>query len=152
MNYYLLVAVAVRGPVVLRDSGGSAVMHERHVGLGCVRFRGVSAALGAGAVLVLWAALALWGLAFAQPGGFADVPEDAYYSLPVASLAEQGVFVGTECEEGFCPGVAIERKTVAVWVVRVLDGEDPEAVTQSRFDDVDAGGFHGAFIERMAAL
>ena len=69
------------------------------------------------------------GVAFAQPGRFADVPEDAFYSLPVASLAERGVFVGTGCDEGFCPGEAIDRKTMAVWTMRVLDGEDPEAVT-----------------------
>ena len=88
----------------------------------------------------------------AQSGGFSDVPGDAYYSAPVASLAEQGVFVGTECEAGFCPGDPIDRKTMAVWIVRILDGEDPEAVSESRFDDVDASGFFAAFIERMAAL
>ena len=37
----------------------------------------------------------------AQPGGFGDVAEGAYYSVPVTSLAEQGVFAGTECGEGF---------------------------------------------------
>ena len=106
----------------------------------------------AGAVLVLWAALALWGVVFAQPAGFADVAEGADYSLPVASLAERGVFVGTECDEGFCPGEVIDRRTMAVWTVRVLDGEDPPAVAQTRFDDVDAHSFHAAFIERMADL
>ena len=108
--------------------------------------------MGAGAVIVLWAALALWGVAFAQPAGFADVGEDAFYSLPVASLAERGVFAGTGCDEGFCPGEAIDRKTMAVWTVRVLDGEDPPAVVRTRFDDVDAAGFHAPFIERMAEL
>ena len=69
------------------------------------------------------------GFAAAQTGGFGDVPEDAYYSVPVSALVERGVFAGTECADGFCPGVAIDRKTMAVWVVRVLDGEDPEAVS-----------------------
>ena len=41
---------------------------------------------------------------------------------------------------------------MAVWVVRVLDGADPAAVSESRFDDVDAGGFHAPFVERLAEL
>ena len=93
------------------------------------------------------------GSVAAQPGGFGDVPDDAYYSVPVATLAERGVFVDTECEDGFCPGEAIDRKTIAVWVVRVLDGADPAPVTESRFDDVDTSSlFHAPFIERMADL
>ena len=114
--------------------------------------RSVRRALGVGAVLVLWSALVSWGLAFAQPAGFADVVEGAYYSEPVASLVARGVFAGTECEEGFCPAEPIDRKTMAVWTVRVLDGEEPEAVTETRFGDVDADGFHAPFIERMAEL
>ena len=90
--------------------------------------------------------------AVGQPGGFGDVAEDAYYSVPVSTLAEQGVFVGTECGTGFCPGDPIDRKTMAVWIVRVLDGEDPEAASESKFDDVDASGFYAPFIERMAEL
>ena len=86
------------------------------------------------------------------PGGFEDVPEDAYYAVPVRTLDDDGVFAGTLCEEGFCPSVPIDRKTMAVWTVRVLDGGDPPAVSETRFDDVDAGGFHARFIERMAEL
>ena len=92
------------------------------------------------------------GPAVAQPGGFGDVPEGAYYSVPVSMLAGQGVFEGTLCDEGFCPGDAIDRKTMAVWTVRVLDGADPPAVTETGFDDVDAASFHASFIERMAEL
>lgn len=84
------------------------------------------------------------------PGEFSDVPEDAYYSVPVKTLAGQGVFEGTECDAGFCPGNAIDRKTMAVWIVRVLDGGDPPAASETRFNDVDAAGFHAPFIERMA--
>ena len=72
--------------------------------------------------------------------------------MPVAALAEAGVFAGTECARGFCPDDPIDRKTMAVWVVRVLDGGEPPAVTESRFDDVDAASFHAPFIERMAEL
>lgn len=90
--------------------------------------------------------------ALAQTGSYGDVPQDAYYTTPVADLAAAGVFAGTDCDEGFCPGDAIDRKTMAVWTVRVLDGEEPPAVTESRFDDVDADGFYAPFIERMAEL
>ena len=89
--------------------------------------------------------------AVAQPGGYADVPEDAYYSAPVADLAGGGVFDSTGCDDGFCPGEAIDRKTMAVWVVRILDGSEPPA-TASRFNDVDADSFYAPFIERMAEL
>ena len=91
-------------------------------------------------------------VALAQTGGFADVGEGEYYTEPVAALAAAGVFDGTGCVAGFCPGEPIDRKTMAVWVVRVLDGADPPAVFESRFDDVDAGGFHARFVERMAEL
>ena len=89
-------------------------------------------------------------VAFAQPGGFGDVAGDAYYSEPVAALAAMGVFAGTECDAGFCPGEPLDRKTMAVWVVRILDGNDPAPVSESRFDDV--AGWHARFVERMAEL
>ena len=90
--------------------------------------------------------------ASAQPESFEDVPEDAYYSAAVADLAATGVLAGTECAQGFCPGDAIDRKTMAVWVVRIRDKADPPAVPESRFGDVDAAGFHARFVERMAEL
>ena len=113
----------------------------------CVRVVAVVATAAA-----VWATVAATAAASAgaQSGGFDDAAEDAYYSVPVAALAEAGVFAGTECAQGFCPGDPIDRKTMAVWVVRVLDGAEPAAVTESRFDDVDAAGFHAPFIERMA--
>ena len=116
------------------------------------RVRRFAAAVGAVFVAAAVVAVTASAPAVGQPGGFGDVAEDAYYSVPVSTLAELGVFVGTECQAGFCPGDPIDRKTMAVWVVRVLDGEDPEAVSESRFDDVDVSGFYAPFIERMAEL
>ena len=119
-----------------------------------VRLRGVCgrrALAGAAMVLALIAALQA-PVAAQGSGAYPDVASGAYYSVPVSTLARDGVFVGTECDEGFCPGAPIDRKTMAVWVVRVLDGRDPSPVSASRFDDVDAGSFHAAFIERMAEL
>ena len=107
---------------------------------GCwgVRVVGVVAAAAA-----VWATVAVTAAASAgaQSAGFGDVAEDAYYSVPVAALAERGVFIGTECDDGFCPDEPIDRKTMAVWVVRVLDGADPAAVSESSFGDVDANSF-----------
>ena len=106
----------------------------------------------AAAIVAAVVAVAPPGRAVAQPGGFGDVPDGAVYSVPVSVLAERGVFDGTECEEGFCPGEPIDRKTMAVWTVRLLDGEDPSAVSETRFDDVDPGSFHARFVERMAEM
>ncbi|MDE2753766.1 MAG: S-layer homology domain-containing protein [Gemmatimonadota bacterium] len=103
-------------------------------------------------VVVMSTALAVAGPVAAHTGGFDDVPDGAYYSVPVAALSQQGVFAGTLCDDGFCPNDPIDRKTMAVWIVRVLDGQDPPAVTQTRFNDVDAAGFHAPFIERMVEL
>ena len=81
-----------------------------------------------------------------------DVAADAYYAAPVAQLYADGVLGGTLCSDGFCPSEPVDRKTVAVWVVRLLDGQDPQPVTRSRFDDVDPASFHARFIERLAEL
>lgn len=56
-------------------------------------------------------------------GGFVDVDEGNTHRESITELAEAGVFAGTECGEGrFCPGDGITRRTLAVWLVRVLDG------------------------------
>ena len=118
---------------------------------GCRRFCVVGVVAAA---VTAWVAVAVVAAApaVAQSAGFDDVAEDAYYSVPVAALAERGIFAGTECAQGFCPNDPIDRKTMAVWMVRVLDGEDPPALSESRFDDVDAHSFHAPLIERMAEL
>lgn len=95
-----------------------------------------------GLVAALVAALLAAAPAAAQTGVFDDVVDDAYYSVPVAALAEDGVFVGTECGDGgFCPSESLDRQTMAVWTVRVLDGADSAAVSATRFADV-IGGVH----------
>ena len=113
---------------------------RRVVGVVGVAFAAVAACLGLAAPVA------------GQSGGFDDVSEDAYYWLPVTTLAGRGVFVGTLCDDGFCPQEPIDRKTIAVWVVRVLDGRDPPAVSEARFDDVDAASFYAPFVERLAEL
>ena len=49
---------------------------------------------------------------------YEDVSPDAYYPQAVKALAQDGVFTGTGCEEGFCPGESLDRATMAVWTVR----------------------------------
>ena len=105
-------------------------------------------------------AVALVGTALLSPapaaaqdaGPYPDTRSDAYYSEPVAALAEDGVFAGTECDEGFCPDDPLDRATMGVWTVRVLDGEDPAPVGSTRFEDVDGSHRHAALIERFAEL
>ena len=41
---------------------------------------------------------------------------------------------------------------MAVWLVRVLDGADPDPVTSTRFVDVDPGEWWMPFVERLAEL
>ena len=105
----------------------------------------------AAAVVSLTAAAPATAGAQTQP--FSDTAQDAYYSEAVEALADGGVFDGTQCAPGMlCPGDPIDRKTMAVWTVRTLDGQDPGTVSSTRFSDVAADSFHAPFIERMAEL
>ncbi len=88
------------------------------------------------------------------PGALpADVQMDGEPFDAVAALAADGVLDGTACGPGlFCPGEPIPRWLVAVWLVRVLDGRDPEPVGASRFADVDTGQWWAAHADRLADL
>ena len=71
----------------------------------------------------------------------------------VQALTVDGVLAGTECGPGlFCPGDPIPRWLMAVWLVRVVDGQDPEPVDVSRFVDVDASQWWATHVERLADL
>ena len=71
----------------------------------------------------------------------------------VQALTVDGVLEGTGCGPAlFCPGDPIPRWMMAVWLVRVLDGQDPEPVSASRFTDVDAGQWWAGHVERLAEL
>ena len=68
-------------------------------------------------------------------------------------LATDGVLDNTECGlDLICPGLAIERWVVALWLVRVLDGDDPEPLGFNRFEDVHPGLQWAAHVERLAEL
>ena len=106
--------------------------------------------------LLLW--LSLTATAQAQTpepayeSAYADVPQDAWYRESVVSLEEQGIFEGTDCEEGFCPGEPLKRWQMAVWLVRILDDQEPALINESRFADVDDHADWVHFIDRLADL
>ena len=84
---------------------------------------------------------------------FLDLGDGGVHEAPLRALASVGVFDGTGCGDGrLCPGGAVLRWEMAVWLVRVVDGADPEAVGSSRFEDVDGGVWWAAHVERLADL
>ena len=88
------------------------------------------------------------------PGALpADVQMDGEPFDAMAALAEDGVLAGTACGPGlFCPSDPVPRWLMAVWLVRIIDGGDPEPISVSRFADVDAGQWWAAHAERLAEL
>lgn len=83
---------------------------------------------------------------------FVDTPGSAH-SVALDALAERGVLDGTGCAVyRICPGRAIERWAMAVWLVRAIDGADPPAVDGSTFDDVDEDVWWMPYVERLADL
>ena len=129
---------------------GSVAMRSAR---GCWRFRVVAALVAqVGSLLGVSAVAAQTPAEMQVEVPYSDVA--GHWALEhVASLEALGVFVGTGCGEGlFCPGEALKRETMAVWMVRVVDGTDPEPVDRTRFADVDGSHRWAAFIERFAEL
>ena len=114
--------------------------------------RRVAAQLVASTIVAAVAAVGLATTAAAQDG-FADVSSRSH-KANIEALAETGLFEGTECgEQQFCPNDPANRWTVAVWIVRALDGSSPPPpVAQSRFVDVDDDEWWMPYLERLADL
>ncbi|MCQ3806234.1 MAG: hypothetical protein KTV16_02915, partial [Acidimicrobiia bacterium] len=72
----------------------------------------------------------------------------------LVNLAVRDVLTDTGCDGDrvLCPQQMLSRWEMAVWLVRVLDGIDPEPVTGTRFVDVDAQAWWAAHVERLADL
>ena len=91
-----------------------------------------------------------------------DSPDNFFWDLNasgsvhgwnLSQLAANGVLDNTECGlDLICPGLAIERWVVAIWLVRVLDDGDPEPLGYNRFEDVHPGLQWAAHVERLAEL
>ena len=89
-------------------------------------------------------------------------PETAYWDWDDAgtehgwdlrNLAGRGILDNTECDSyRICPNDPIKRWAIAVWLVRVLDGTDPEPLGYNRFEDVHPGLQWAAHTERLAEL
>lgn len=83
----------------------------------------------------------------------ADIDLDGDRYDAVRALTRDGVLAGSDCGPGlFCPDDPIPRWMMAVWLVRVLDGQEPEPVSETRFADVDSGQWWAAHVERLAEL
>lgn len=91
-----------------------------------------------------------------------DSPDSFFWDLDAAGsihgwnlsrLASDGVLEDTECGlDLICPSLMIERWVIAIWLVRVLDGGDPEPLGSNRFEDVHPGMQWAAHAERLAEL
>ena len=84
---------------------------------------------------------------------------DADHRADINELHGLGLFTGTLCQtNSLCPNDPMARWIAAVWLVRLLDGDDPAPVTESRFADVNASTmweeavWYAPHVERMADL
>ncbi len=84
---------------------------------------------------------------------FEDIALAGVHRASVQELDEAGLLEGTACSPGrFCPGEPLLRWTMAVWLVRFLDGADAEPDGAPRFADVDPGHWSAPFVGRLAGL
>ena len=71
----------------------------------------------------------------------------------VEALASQGILQGTDCGPAlFCPDGPMQRWVMAVWLVRVLENDEPGPIQASRFVDVDSSRWWAPYVERLATL
>ena len=119
----------------------------------------IAVAVLAVAVLAV-AVLAVSAPALAQgsPGAGESAPDlsdvtGGSHKPGIDALNQSGLFTDTLCgEERFCPREDMKRWVMAVWLVRALDGQEPPAVEDPRFDDVDSDAWWLPHAERLAEL
>ena len=90
----------------------------------------------------------------AQAGVYPDVG-GGVHAASISALASDGraILAGTECGEGrFCPGDPLLRWVMAVWLVRALDGTEPDPSGGSRYADVDSALWWAPHTNRLAVL
>jgi hypothetical protein len=89
--------------------------------------------------------------ACAPPNTFADVPETSPFCRFIEELARQGVVAG--CGGGnFCPGAAVTREQLSVFVLRTLDPalDPPACAPPNIFADVPETSPFCRWIEELA--
>ena len=88
----------------------------------------------------------------AGAGYFSD-DDGSVHEQALNALGARGVLAGIECGEGLiCPGEPLKRWEMAVWLVRVLDGAEPGALSTRSFSDVDYDAWWASFVERLFEL
>ena len=161
------VGVSARGNRRSGDAAERALVMARwrsplRCGSDCWPWRG--SRRGRGGVCWVWVALMVLAVLAAvlgavadsveaQAGGSFDDDDGSVHEPALEALASRGVFGGMGCGERLiCPDVPLKRWEMAVWLVRALDGRDPEPSGVSRFADVDSSEWYSPFIERLLDL
>ena len=101
------------------------------------------------ALIVIFAAFAaaLVAVPASASDEYTDIPSGTY-APGLRALAGLGTFAGTDCSPGrICPDAPLERWTMAVWLVRIIDGADPAAARASEFADVDAEAWWAVHVD-----
>ena len=84
---------------------------------------------------------------------FDDVPAGYVHASNVAALETRGIFADTACGTRlFCPRQPLERWTLAVWLVRVIDGRNPANPPDAGFADIEPDTWWLPYVNRLAQL
>ena len=127
-------------------------MRPRESQITGMRCRGRATTLLAALAMLATAVAAPVAAAQDQPGTYIDVT-DGVHKPAIDALAAKGLFEGTLCGDGeFCPTEPIKRSTMAVWLVRALEGTEPPQPQDPRFVDVAVEHPWAGHIERLAQL
>ena len=112
-----------------------------------------SCALGTDGSVVCWGNNASGQLDVPMVDGAAA--DDAGVHQPAVDALRnefEGIFDGTGCDGGLCPGDPLLRWEMAVWLVRALDRADPPSQATTRFDDVSNSLWWAPYADRLADL
>ncbi len=83
---------------------------------------------------------------------FADVTPEGTHTPAIATLAKDGIFIDTECDQDrFCPHQPLKRWVMAIWLIRALD-HDPPTTGTSRFHDINQQQWWIRYTEKLADL
>ncbi|MDE0170866.1 MAG: VanW family protein [bacterium] len=113
----------------------------------------VAVLLAVAAVLLAAFLASVAGAKEEEEEGFGDVPGNLSHSAAIEILSALDVLDGTECGPArFCPREPLRRWEMAVWLVRVLDGEEPAPDRSADFVDVPDRNWWTGHVDRLAEL
>ncbi len=88
-----------------------------------------------------------------SPPPYSDVDAGGVHRPAIKQLSDAGIFEGSLCgDDKFCPTSAIQRSTMAVWLIRALALTDPPQVQDSKFADVKSGQWWVGHVELLSQL